>query len=88
MTAPYGCNTQGAGPRGRATGSWMQDGWKMQFDGVEATRTPVMVWIETTWGINGKVIRCGRLDQAGLPDDPKWAGCENWGRSEAGNAGA
>lgn len=79
----YGCNTTESGPRGKQTGSWMQDGWKIHCDGTETTRTPVMKWVETKWGVGEKVIACGRLDQSGLPDDPKCKGCENWSRNEA-----
>lgn len=72
----YGCNTQGAGPRGRTRTYMVPAGWhEFGRDPVtgEVRQERVMRPVTTAW----LPRKCGLLQQAGMGPDPACAGCEN-----------
>lgn len=70
MSARYGCNTQGQGPRGQAAPLLVQDGWRVVRRGDHMGWEQILVEVTTPW----LSVRCGYLAREA---DGRCAGCEN-----------
>lgn len=75
----YSCKRT-TGPRGRTTTITVQDGYDTLRVGKVFVRVPHMVEVVTEW----LPMRCGALQQQGLPRDPNCEGCSNAPRDAGG----
>lgn len=72
MSSVYSCRRT-TGSRGTTTRITVQDGYDTLRVGKVFVRIPHMVEVVTKWD----EMRCGALQQAGMPSDPNCKGCAN-----------